>query len=91
MQQRHVPRLADEDAESNDTQVGALALRAPPTRQLPRCGRRDVGVEVRRVEREDVDPGLLTSGADFWDDELFELVDRLVETIGGAISSTARP
>jgi len=54
VKQRHVPGLAHEDAEADHAQVGPLALRVPSPRQFARRLRRDVRVEVRRVEREDV-------------------------------------
>lgn len=54
MKQRHVSRLAHQNAEADDAQVRALALGVPTSCQLSRghCG--DVRVEICRIEREDV-------------------------------------
>ena len=54
VQQRDVPRLADQHAQAHHAQSPALALGLAPARQLPRGGRRDVGVEVRRVKGQHV-------------------------------------
>ena len=52
--ERHVSGLADEETQADDTQVVAFALGVAATRQLAWRSRRDVRVEVRRVERQHV-------------------------------------
>ena len=49
-----MPGLADQDAKPDDTQVTSVALGVASPGQLARHLRVDVGIEVRRIEREHV-------------------------------------
>src|SRR6266571_2309613 len=54
VKQRDVAGLAHQQSEPHDAQVVALALRMPPLSEFSRRCRRDVRVEVRRVERQHI-------------------------------------
>ena len=54
IQQRHMPRLAHQQAQPDHPQIAALALGVPTTGELPRGQRGDMRIEVRGVEREHV-------------------------------------
>ena len=54
VQQRHMPRLADQHAQPDHPQILALALGVSASSKLARRQGGDVGVEVRRVEGQHV-------------------------------------
>jgi hypothetical protein len=54
IQQRHMPRLADQHAQPDHPQILALALGVSASSKLTRRQGVDVGIEVRRVEGQHV-------------------------------------